>query len=568
MKKWHQTAIATFTAIACLFAGGTVGFSRDSLPQLQLTAEAAEKQVINVGTELTVSGTLSYVNGKDRPILNLDTPIEATVSGMEETVTYVRLNEESLSYAEGAKLNVTGTVAMTTFSGNQQFTIFLEDNDMTEIPADSMLFGKKTYQLNGHTLKVILWGYTGSLFDEVEYLSIYVDNQLSNFDKITVGSVIAGTSDAQEARANVDRYFAISGTNKITITDRSSSENVSTTYLYNAESNQFETEQTFTVQVPTSSITAICGRTNQKITESNFKNSMVASSTEITGCTNGTASIVKNGYFVGGFIVTGAKSGTITITGTTGTYSFSDDPNINSSHGECGLVGKPDTFTATVTIDEHGNIVSSEKRFTVTIPYAYFTVIDSVTGAVVTKSGANKSMVHATVTSCSNGNVTTLNEGNEVNNNPDTFLQSITLSDAEPGVVTIQGTCQSYSSLTSEEMKAGYTTLPHCGDAIENNFTVSIIIDEDGNIVKIGDVNGNQLVDVSDAVEVLKYYAKKAAGLNPVFSETATENEAIFKLADINNDNEITVHDAVLILTYYAKAASGGQPTWEQLTST
>ena len=82
-----------------------------------------------------------------------------------------------------------------------------------------------------------------------------------------------------------------------------------------------------------------------------------------------------------------------------------------------------------------------------------------------------------------------------------------------------------------------------------------------------GDVNGNNLVEVSDAVEVLKYYAKKAAGLNSVFSETAAENEAIFKLADINNDNEITVQDAVLILTYYAKAASGGQPTWEELTS-
>lgn len=438
----------------------------------------------------------------------------------------------------------------------------------TETPENILLFGTKEYSFNGHTLKVILWGYSGGdLFDEVEYLSIYVDDQLSNFDKIAVGSVIAGTSDAQEARANVDRYFAISGTNQITITDHSSFENVYTTYIYNSKSNQFETEQTFTVQVPTSSITAICGRTNQKITESNFKNSMVASSTEITGCTNGTASIVKNGYFVGGFTVTGAKPGTITITGTTGTYSFSDDPNINSSHGECGLVGKPDTFTATVTIDEHGNIVSSEKRFTVDIPYAYFTVIDSVTGAVVTKSGANKSMVHATVTSCSNGNVTALNEGNEVSNNPDAFLQRITLSDAEPGVVTIQGTCQSYSSLTSEEIKAGYTTLPHCGDAIENNFTVSIIIDGDGNIVKIGDVNRNQRVDVSDAVEVLKYYAKKAAGLNPVFSKTTAENDAIFKLADINKDNEITIQDAVLILTYYAKTASGNQPTWEQLIS-
>lgn len=567
MKKWHQTTIATFTAIACLFAGGTVGFSRDSLPQLQLIAEATEKQVINVGTELTVSGTLSYVNGKNRPILNLDTPIEATVSGMEETVTYVRLNEESLSYAEGTKLNVTGTVAMTTFSGNQQFTIFLEDNDLTEIPSDSMLFGEKTYQLNGHTLKVILWGYTGSLFDEVEYLSIYVDDQISNLDKIAVGSVIAGTGDAQEARANVDRYFAISGTNGITITNRSTNKDVSTKYVYNTASNQFTSEQTFTVQIPNSYIIAVCGRTNQEITESNFKDSMAVSATEITSCTNGTASIVKNGSFVGGFTVTNAKPGTITITGTTGTYSRSDDPSINDSHGECGLVGKPDTFTVTVTIDEHGNIISSENRFTIDIPYAYFTVIDSVTGTVVTKSGANKSMVHATITSCSNGNVKTLNEGNEVNNNPDTFLQSITLSDAEPGVVTIQGTCQSYSSLTSEEMKAGYTTLPHCGDAIENNFTVSIIIDEDGNIVKIGDVNGNQLVDVSDAVEVLKYYAKKAAGSNPVFSETAAENDAIFKLADINNDNEITVHDAVLILTYYAKAAIGMQPTWESLVN-
>ena len=80
-----------------------------------------------------------------------------------------------------------------------------------------------------------------------------------------------------------------------------------------------------------------------------------------------------------------------------------------------------------------------------------------------------------------------------------------------------------------------------------------------------GDVDGNNTVEVSDAVEILNYYSQKAAGLNPVFSETAAENEAIFKLADINNDNEITVQDAVLILTYYAKAASGGKPTWEEL---
>ena len=42
-----------------------------------------------------------------------------------------------------------------------------------------------------------------------------------------------------------------------------------------------------------------------------------------------------------------------------------------------------------------------------------------------------------------------------------------------------------------------------------------------------GDVDGNGIVDVSDAVAVLTYYAKRAAGLEPIFGETPEENEAI-----------------------------------------
>ncbi len=148
---------------------------------------------------------------------------------------------------------------------------------------------------------------------------------------------------------------------------------------------------------------------------------------------------------------------------------------------------------------ENGKFVSTgtttddnqEKTFTVEIPYAYFTVIDSVTGEVVTRPGANKSMVNAAVTSCTNGNVASLNYGNEVSNNLDAFLQSITVSDVKPGTLTIKGTCQSYSSLTPEEKAAGYTTLPHCGDAIENYFTLTVTIDENGNIVTGGSDNGD-----------------------------------------------------------------------------
>ena len=46
MRKWYQKSMAVLTAAACLFAWGTLGLARDSLPQLQLTAEAADKTYI------------------------------------------------------------------------------------------------------------------------------------------------------------------------------------------------------------------------------------------------------------------------------------------------------------------------------------------------------------------------------------------------------------------------------------------------------------------------------------------------------------------------------------------
>ena len=46
MRKWYQKSMAVLTAAACLFVGGTLGLVRDSLPQLQLMAEAANKTYI------------------------------------------------------------------------------------------------------------------------------------------------------------------------------------------------------------------------------------------------------------------------------------------------------------------------------------------------------------------------------------------------------------------------------------------------------------------------------------------------------------------------------------------
>lgn len=75
----------------------------------------------------------------------------------------------------------------------------------------------------------------------------------------------------------------------------------------------------------------------------------------------------------------------------------------------------------------------------------------------------------------------------------------------------------------------------------------------------MGDMNEDQEVSVSDAVEILTIYAKSAAGQ----SSSVTERKRF--VADVNYDAQITVEDAVYVLTYYAKTAAGLSPSWESL---
>ena len=77
-----------------------------------------------------------------------------------------------------------------------------------------------------------------------------------------------------------------------------------------------------------------------------------------------------------------------------------------------------------------------------------------------------------------------------------------------------------------------------------------------------GDFNHDGAIDVSDAVEILTYYAKKCANWDISISEEQLQ------CADINGDGLLSVEDAVGVLTYYAKAAAGLEPTWDTETTT
>ena len=223
------------------------------------------------------------------------------------------------------------------------------------------------FQLDGVTLtpKIETKGQMGDN-DGGLFLNIYsADETLLLSIRV---ALFNGGNGRPEGYYEVSRYLVKTGSNTIVVNDYSHF-NVKKYHSYVFENGKFVStgtttddnqEKTFTVEIPTSYVKAFCYKRGQEITESNYKDSMVISCTTITGCTNGTVSIVPNGYFVGGFLVKDAKPGTITITGTTGTYSSSEDPNVNTSHGQCGagIGDRLDSFTVTVTIDENGNIVT------------------------------------------------------------------------------------------------------------------------------------------------------------------------------------------------------------------
>lgn len=76
----------------------------------------------------------------------------------------------------------------------------------------------------------------------------------------------------------------------------------------------------------------------------------------------------------------------------------------------------------------------------------------------------------------------------------------------------------------------------------------------------LGDFDGNDSVDVDDAVSVLTFYAKKAAGV----AVEDLSDEQLYA-ADIDTDGSITVQDAVYILTYYAQTSAGLEPSWADI---
>ena len=87
-----------------------------------------------------------------------------------------------------------------------------------------------------------------------------------------------------------------------------------------------------------------------------------------------------------------------------------------------------------------------------------------------------------------------------------------------------------------------------------------------------GDADLNGIVDVQDGVAILTYYAKTAAVQeNVAFNEDENLNKLAYFLADVDTESKagmnsgselMTTQDAVNVLTFYAKKAANQEPTW------
>ena len=87
-----------------------------------------------------------------------------------------------------------------------------------------------------------------------------------------------------------------------------------------------------------------------------------------------------------------------------------------------------------------------------------------------------------------------------------------------------------------------------------------------------GDADLNGIVDVQDGVAILTYYAKTAAAQeNVAFNEDENLNKLTYFLADVDTESKagmnsgselMTTQDAVNVLTFYAKKAANQEPTW------
>lgn len=321
---------------------------------------------------------------------------------------------------------------------------------------------------------------------------------------------------------------------------------------------------------------------------------------------NDTLAGVPSGYFnVERIIKFKDKATTTTTTDISGTTTT--DVSGTTTTDVSGGTTTTDVSSGTTTTDVSGGTTTTDvsggttttdvSGGTTTTDVSGGTTTTDVSGATTTTTtGTGDSETTTTTTTTNTGTITPVGTTTlEVEVNPTNFYFSVDERELKPSDLFSKFDIVDEDGTHFNALELGAVTLdkttpkeifdaegkPYCVTEVNAYFTDPTKADAEPVAAPVnptvyigvkGDTDLSGLVDVPDAVAVLTYTAKIAAGQEGVvFNEDENLNKFAFFLADIDTESKegkndgnklMATEDAVYMLTYTAKTAAGQEPTW------
>ena len=320
--------------------------------------------------------------------------------------------------------------------------------------------------------------------------------------------------------------------------------------------------------------------------------------TDISGTTTTDVSGTTTTDVSGGTTTTDVSGGT-TTTDVSGGTTTTDVSGGTTTTDVSGGTTTTDVSGGTTTTDVSGGTTTTDvSGGTTTTDVSGGTTTTDVSGATTTTTtGSGEGSETTTTTTTTNtGTITPVGTTTlEVEVNPANFYFSVDERELKPSDLFSKFDIVDEEGTHFNALEAGAVTLdkttpkeifdaegkPYCVTEVNAYFTDPTKADAEPVAAPVnptvyigvkGDTDLSGLVDVPDAVAVLTYTAKIAAGQEGVvFNEDENLNKFVFFLADIDTESKegkndgnklMATEDAVYMLTYTAKTAAGQEPTW------
>ena len=348
----------------------------------------------------------------------------------------------------------------------------------------------------------------------------------------------------------------------------------------------------FKDKATTTTTTDISGTTTTDV--SGTTTTDVSGGTTTTDVSGGTTTTDVSG----GTTTTDVSGGT-TTTDVSGGTTTTDVSGGTTTTDVSGGTTTTDVSGGTTTTDVSGGTTTTDvSGGTTTTDVSGGTTTTDVSGATTTTTtGSGEGSETTTTTTTTNtGTITPVGTTTlEVEVNPANFYFSVDERELKPSDLFSKFDIVDEEGTHFNALEAGAVTLdkttpkeifdaegkPYCVTEVNAYFTDPTKADAEPVAAPVnptvyigvkGDTDLSGLVDVPDAVAVLTYTAKIAAGQEGVvFNEDENLNKFVFFLADIDTESKegkndgnklMATEDAVYMLTYTAKTAAGQEPTW------